>query len=626
MEWLNALNEFHFLRPLWFVALLPALLACILLYRQQANSGSWSKVISPALLPYLMDKPASGRRRNLTALWLFGWLIAVVGLAGPTFERTPLPVHKQESALVVVFDLSPSMLAQDLTPNRLTRARLKLIDLLQARKEGTTALVAYGGDAFVVSPLTDDAATITATVPALDPNIIPSHGSNVEAAIERAVELVLNTGQLRGDILLITDEVSAQGRDTLNVILRSMGDFRLFILGIGTKEGAPIPLSDGGFAKNRNDGIVVPKLDSSMLQKLASRHNGAYTSLTSDDRDIEFLNRQFEVQPGDPSKQLERTFDTWDDLGYWAALLILPLLLFASRRGLVACLLVIPTLLPQQSQAFELTEFLTKDLWQTKDQQAAKALEADNPAAAEQLFENPQWKAAAAYKNNNFETAQDLFNGTDADSLYNRGNALAKAGKLPEAIEAYEQALQQSPKMEDATHNKKLVEDLLKKQQEQEQQNQQEQQQNQEQSDNSEKQESNQQQEQNQQGEQQDQQGEPPDQQQNQQPQESSDQNQQNNDQQSSEQENANEEKVQTEQKADPQSSEQEQQRPEAGVKPSEAELSDEEQQAVEQWLRRIPDDPGGLLRRKFQAEAQRRRQEQRWNVQSPPSDKEQRW
>ena len=437
---LSTLADFHFLRPLWLLALLPALLGTWLVHRRQTDAGNWAKVISPQLLPYLVDQPTQSKQRNRALIWLIGWMIASIGMAGPTVERIPLPVHKPDSALVIAFDLSPSMLSQDLKPSRLSRARLKLIDLLNSRKEGTTGLIVYSGDAFVVSPLTDDAETVIAQVPALTPNILPSRGSNVESAVEKAVELILNTGQTSGDILLITDGVSTQAVDSLNALFRSLDGFQLSIYGVGTAEGAPIPLSGGGFAKSASGDIVMPKLNAERLQKLASRHNGHYVSITADNTDINQLNRYLSATPAAPTKQLERTFDSWHDLGYWAALLILPLLLAAFRKGQIAVLMLATfagfSLTAPPVSAFEFT-----DLWLTKDQQAARALESGDAEQAAELFENPQWKAAAAYKNGDYETAESLFNNNTATSHYNRGNALAKAGKLEEAIEAYKQSL-----------------------------------------------------------------------------------------------------------------------------------------------------------------------------------------
>ena len=643
MDWLAILSEFHFLRPLWLLALLPAFVASGWLYYHQKRSGSWEHVISADLLPLLLDHIPVKQRRTLPLLALIGWLLGSLSMAGPTWEQTPLPVHKQESALVVLFDLSPSMLAQDLKPNRLTRARLKLIDLLQQRQEGTTALVAYAGETFIVSPLTDDADTLAALVPALDPNIMPSRGSNVEAAVEQSIELMFNAGVTQGDLLLITDGIPLSARDTLSETIRNMGDFRLSILGVGTKDGAPIPLGSQGFAKDSNGSIVIPRLDTASLKKLTHHLGGRYSNLTADDTDIKRLSGGFSVEPGAPGKQLERTFDTWKDQGYWAVLPLLFILLLAFRRGLLACLLITPLLYtPQTSYAFG-----WDDLWSTPNQQAANALLKGDTETAQERFSDPQWKASAAYRNNDFETAEQLYNELSVGGHYNRGNALAKAGKLEEAIESYDQALSVTPKSEDAQFNKTLVAQLLQQQQDSQQnsdqnsekndssQDQQDQQNDSQKSDD-------QQQNDSQNNDQQDQStnsdnnpsedDQSDGKQSEDDPENNQDSDQKSDEQQSSTDDSQNQDEQstddQSEQAEEAQQTGEEEQTDDQG-KPTNAEsqqLTDEEKQAMEQWLRRIPDDPGGLLREKFRYESKKRQYEQRRGINRAPDHDEERW
>ncbi|MEH6529054.1 MAG: VWA domain-containing protein [Porticoccus sp.] len=643
MDWLTTLSEFHFLRPLWLLALLPALGACGWLYHYQQRSGSWEQVISADLLPLLLDHIPVKQRRGLPLVALVGWLLGSLAMAGPTWEQTPLPVHKQESALVVLFDLSPSMLAQDLKPSRLTRARLKLIDLLQQRQEGTTALVAYAGEAFVVSPLTDDADTVAALIPALDPNIMPSRGSNVEAAVEQSIELMFNAGLTQGDLLLLTDDIPLTARDTLSETIRNMGDFRLSILGVGTEDGAPIPLGNQGFAKDSNGSIVISRLDIASLKKLTRRHGGRYSNLTADDTDIEHLSEGFSIEPGAPGKQLERTFDTWKDQGYWAVLPLLFILLLAFRRGLLACILLAPLLYtPQTSYAFG-----WEDLWSTPDQQAANALSKGDTETAQERFNAPQWKASAAYRNNDFETAEQLYNNHSVDGHYNRGNALAKAGKLEEAIESYKQALSLSPEDDDAQYNKALVEQLLQQQQDSEQNSQNNdssQDQKDQQNDNQKN--DDQQQDDSQNNGQQDQSSDADsnpsegkqskDNQENSQDSEQDGSQDNNEQQQPSTDESQNQDEQSTDspseqdknQQGEPQQTGDEEQSSDQG-KPTNAEsqqMTDEEKQAMEQWLRRIPDDPGGLLREKFRYESKKRKYEQRRGINTASDHDEERW
>ncbi|WP_438958619.1 VWA domain-containing protein [Porticoccus sp.] len=615
MSMLQALSEFHFLRPAWLLVILPALLTSWWLHRSQIRRGNWHRVIAPELLPLLLDKSTHQKRRSLVVVSLLGWIIAALAMAGPTWDRTPLPIHKQESALIILFDLSPSMLSQDQKPNRLTRARLKLIELLQQRKEGTTGLIAYADDAFVVSPLTDDANTLAALVPALDPNIMPGPGSHVESAVQKAMELALNAGATRADILLMTDGVAERAKSELSNIFRGMGDFRLSVFGIGTAEGAPIPIGGGGFAKDSSGSIIVPRLDEPGLKQLANRHGGRYSAITADNTDINYLLEGFEIGPDASTRQLERNFDSWHDTGYWLVLLLLPILVLASRRGIVlACLILTPLFgLPVPAHALS-----WDDLWLTPDQQALRALQEGDTDTAQEKFNNTQWKAAAAYRNGQYDQATELYQGDSAIDHYNRGNALAKDGKLEEAIASYNRALALAPEMEDAQFNRELVEQLKQQQQNQRQ--------DQPKDDPPEKSED--QQNQQQPGEQD--------------PEDSSDgsdnpsgsNNQNSAEPPDPEAEDGQQEGEQSQPESPPEPSEQssdplpspgdgeESEQPSQGSLP---EMSEEEKQAMEQWLRKIPDDPGGLLREKFRYESRKREFEERRGI-NPPGDQEQRW
>lgn len=195
----------HLMRPGWLFLLLPALLLALWLWRRRASSGGWSDAIDPALLPYLLSERAGRRRRNYLP-WLFlAWLLAVIAAAGPSTQKIPQPIHQTQDALVLVLDLSYSMKATDLAPSRLDRARQKILDLLAARKEGQTGLVAFAGDAHVVTPLTDDNPTIANLLPALSPDMMPLAGSDAAAAIALARELLHSAGISNGRILLLTD-------------------------------------------------------------------------------------------------------------------------------------------------------------------------------------------------------------------------------------------------------------------------------------------------------------------------------------------------------------------------------------------------------------------------------------
>ena len=610
--------DFHFLRPLWFLGLIPAALVLVLFQWRKRSAGNWAQIINPALLPFLMQGE-TGKKRHSTAWLITGlaivWLLSCISLAGPTWQQLPQPVHKQDSALILVFDLSPSMLAEDIKPSRLVRARYKLIDILKKRREGFTALVVYGGEAHTVSPLTEDSNTIISLVPILHPTLLPEYGSNTEEAIETALELAINGGYEQADILLITDGVARSAFGTIQSMVSQAGAFRLSILGVGTDEGAPIPLGDGGFVKDSRGAILIPKLSASSLQTLASAQGGKYQTLSAGDSDIEQILAVTEQLFPDATKELDRSFDLWDDQGYWLAILLLPALLLSFRKGAVVTLLFAPLLFSSHSvEAFE-----WQDLWQTPNQQGAQALEAGDLAAAQSLFKDTQWRGSAAYKAGDYDQAIDNFLDADsADAHYNRGNALAKSGDLDAAIDAYNQALKQQPDMEDAQANRDLVEKLKQQQEESSEQQDQDQDkkdpQDQDQPKDS---------------------GDP-------QPSDSSDE-QQEQDQQDQQPEETEQEKQAREQ-AEKEKREQEKREQEAqeqkekeaeqnateqqeeAQQEAQAEPTEEEQQAqqeIEQMLRRVPDDPGGLLRAKFRYQSRQRALEP--NRPRPPNDEE-RW
>ncbi|MBF0470945.1 MAG: VWA domain-containing protein, partial [Gammaproteobacteria bacterium] len=184
-------ESFHFLRPEWFLALIPLLLILLLSERRRRGEGQWQQVCDAALLPYILIRQKQGKASALPRLWLLLMgLIAVTALAGPVWERTPQPLFRSQEALVVLFDLSRSMDATDLRPSRLERARLKLLDLLHQRQEGLTALITYAAQPFVVTPLTEDSATIEALVRSLSTDIMPAQGSRPDLAIAKGVELL----------------------------------------------------------------------------------------------------------------------------------------------------------------------------------------------------------------------------------------------------------------------------------------------------------------------------------------------------------------------------------------------------------------------------------------------------
>ena len=579
---------FHFLRPWWLLSIIPAALLLYLSAQHKYRRGDWTTVCDAELLPFILrDTPDRVRPGGWIGAALAG-LLCILALAGPTWERIPSPAFRNDSALVIALDLSQSMNAADIKPSRISRARYKISDILKQRKDGQTALLVYSGDAFTVTPLTTDTATINSQIEALTTDIMPSPGSNTGVAIEKATDLLHQAGLAQGDILLVTDGADA---DSISQADRLLGDYRLSVLAMGSPEGAPIPVP-GGFLKDSQGNIVVARLDSAELSRLAGNGHGIYQPVTADDSDVERLGGLFnQVKSNDSTEKTNVLLEQWKEAGPWLLLLILPWAALRFRKGLLTLALLCLLPLPKPAAALD-----WQSLWHTRDQRGQQAFQQQQYQQAAEQFSNPDWRAAAQYKAGQFQEAAETLKDTrTADGHYNRGNALAKAGQLQEAIQAYQAALKLDPNHADAKHNKELLE---KQQQEQQQQ------QNQDKQSSEQSSEKDQQDQQNGQSEQQ-KQDENKDQAQ--QREQNQSQQQQDQNQPAGKPEQTQDKQPQPDQQADqPDDARREPNNPKPEQSPKNQPIArpaaeqDEVKRANEQLLKRIPDEPTGLLKRKF--------------------------
>ncbi|MEO8366049.1 MAG: tetratricopeptide repeat protein [Pseudoxanthomonas sp.] len=595
--WLHTL---HFLRPHWLWALLALPVLWGLWQVRQRRSNVWREVVDAHLLPHLLE--AGGKAARGT-IWLgaLGYSIAVLSLAGPSWSQTEQPLWQTQTPLVIALDLSSSSTASDLPPSRLLQARAKLGNLLRLRAGGQVALVVYAGEAFTVAPLTDDAANVALFLDALEPGVMPVEGQKADRAIDWSVRLLQQAGFEHGDILLLSDHADAAADHAASAASRQ--GYRVSALGLGTAAGAPYRDGEGR--------ILHARLDAGSLRALATAGGGDYQALAADDSDLRALGVLDPVEAGTSAQRGEKGL-AWQDGGYWLLPPLMLLALLAFRQGGAFSVVLVCVLLPLAMPAHAAEH----NLWQRTDQQQHARIE----------------QGADAYRKGDFAAAEKDFVGIDnADALYNHGNALAKQGHYDEAITAYDRALKLQPKMEDAIENRKVVDAARKRKGGQNQEQQQNKSGGQDSAQDKKGRPGPGQQDKTQQGKQQPQPGSPqpgspkpdspqpasPKQQQSQSPAQPPDSGQ-------SPQQKAADAKAQ--QVADAAQRERMAQAMaqagkggqkdgavrEAKVVANETATQREHRQAVEAWLRRVPDEPGNLLKTKFRLEYERRQKEGR--------------
>lgn len=436
-------ESFHFLRPAWLLALAALLPLGWTLLRRAHRAGAWERVCDAHLLRHLVADDGGRAARWPAALLALGWIAACLALAGPTVERLPQTAYRDPGRTVFVLGLADSMNQTDVKPSRLARARHKLLDALDvvAKSGGSIGLVAYKEEGFAVTPLTDDAAVLREAIPLLETRLMPGRRVLPARGLEEAKRLLEPQGFRGARIVLVTDGSDADPSATQSAAAAlAEAGVRLSVLSV-------LPHAPG-------------------LESLA-RGGGAYATLTVDDADItRVLVSSDDAHPAGNGALTtsEATTDEWNDLGAWLVWVPLALAPLAFRRGwaAAAATLLYLQLAPASARAGAL------DAFERPDQRAADLFDAGRYAASAQEFEDPAWQAAARYRAGDYAGAAQLLAGADDPAAsYNLGNALAKSGKLEEAVAAYDRALATRPEDEDARFNRDLVKTLLEQQKQQ---------------------------------------------------------------------------------------------------------------------------------------------------------------
>lgn len=597
--------DLHFLRP-WVLILLPLVGLCWWFIRRMPLQDTWQQLMAPHLYQQLLVQQQ--RKKPKSWLWPLLVLLGILAAAGPSWQKLPQPAFQLKRATVLVLDMSMSMRATDIKPNRVTQARFKALDYARAQLEGEMALLAFAGDAYVISPLTPDHNNISLLLPDLKPEIMPVQGSDFASALKLADQVLQQAGYVKGDIIFFTDGFESRQFTQIRDLLHNF-PHRVSVLAFGQADGAPIQLENGELLKDARGSIVLPKVPFSQLKELSQLTDGAYAQSSFDDSDIQKLLALPELTLEQDAAKSTMQGDQWQDGGIYLCYLLLVLALFALRQQQLLCLPLLLFLWPQQVPAAEpeavpaaqpAAGLQWQDLWQSRTEQAKQAYDAGDYATAQAKFKDPLWQGNAAYRAGDYDAAASLYaQEKTAAGQFNLGNSLAMQQQFEQALAAYQNAAQQQPDLPGVQDNIRLMQKLLEQQQEQQQQSgdgeqQKDQQQGSEQKGDSEQQ---------QQQEQQEQQGQP------------QSQDQQQNDQGANEQDPAQQEQAQQKQQQSVQQTEtaapnEQPDQQQQAIEQAWPNASPEESQQLENLLRKVQDEPSLLLKNKMLLEYQKRQQQ----------------
>lgn len=328
------MSHFHFLHPYWLLALPPLLALAVWLARRRGRDGAWPQLLDGELLSVLRLSEGGGGRSPWLLIGLL-WTLAVLALAGPTWQRQITPAYRSPAAWVVALELSPSMDAADLPPSRIARARFGIDDLLSAAHDARVGLVAFAGDAYTVAPLTGDVATIRNLAEPLAPSLMPEAGDRLAPALEDAASLLKASPGSDRQIIVLTDGFT----DAVPALaaarrLHARG-ISVNIIGVGTSSGAPEPDGNGGFVRTASGQVAVSRLDAGLLQQVAQAGGGRYLPLSALPQLVADLHHAGSRRMSAGVAASDVRLASWLNDGVW---LLPPLLLLAAllaRRGWV---------------------------------------------------------------------------------------------------------------------------------------------------------------------------------------------------------------------------------------------------------------------------------------------------
>lgn len=327
------MSTFHFIRPWWFLAIIPSLVFVYFLFRYSSSSNSLSKYCDPHLLEHIIvGKGSKGKKSLLPMFFLVVWIITVVTLAGPSWKYQNVPIYQKSISRVIALDVSQSMDTTDVSPSRLGLAKYKILDMLKRITEGQVGMIVFSSEPFVVSPLTSDSKTIANLVKVLNTSIVPVQGHNMTKALARSSELLTQAGAREGQIILITDSTPTDKAISKAKKLAQQG-ITVDVYAIGTPKGGIAKDKDGSYLKDSSGKIQYFGVNLQKLRKLAKAGDGDLITLTANKNDVKALIQDIKLGAKAKESKQSAANTFWQDEGVYFIWALAFLSIFVFRRG-----------------------------------------------------------------------------------------------------------------------------------------------------------------------------------------------------------------------------------------------------------------------------------------------------
>ena len=433
------MSELNWGGPLWgLLALIPVVLVL-----------GWSLTNRVLILRQMRLMKAIRWHRWRTFLMALTFLGGLLAYARPQYGKESQTVEKSHRDIVVLLDVSRSMLAEDIKPSRMAQAQRELQDLSSMLNGDRVALVLFAGGAFARMPLTTDYAVFNKLVLDSTPDVLRAQGSDIGAAIQKGLTLFDAEATSSRAMLILSDgEEHSPKVEAMSKKAAEQG-VNIFAMGIGTEEGAPIPnleSRDGGFLMDKSGSVVLTRLNSSALKGAASAASGAYVQSTSGIEDMRQLLEEGIYAKLDAQKGANKDVEIWNEYYQWplGAAMIAFLLSFArfSRAG-VSALIFLCMALPAKADDLLAAHIANPQDLHLAERAAVSLLQAGKSGQAYQLLED--------IANQSSDTEQRV------RSRYNAGLAAYQQGALQDAVKAWEQVLLEDKDHEAAQQNAEAV-------------------------------------------------------------------------------------------------------------------------------------------------------------------------